>query len=57
MWKQSELIRQHELVREFPLIISTLKAFSEKQIGIKDGRVVDDKGKFIEGYDLSDAVN
>ena len=34
-----------------------MKAFSEKQIGIKDGRVVDDKGKFIEGYDLSDAVN
>jgi len=55
--KLFHLIRQHELVREFPLIISTLKAFSEKQIGIKDGRVVDDKGKLIEGYDLSDAVN
>lgn len=51
------LIRRHELVREFPIIISTLKAFSEKQIGIKDGKVVDANGNFIEGYDLSDEVN
>jgi len=55
--KLFHLIRQHELACEFPLIISTLKAFGEKQIGIKDGKVADDKGNFIEGYDLSDAVN
>jgi len=51
------LIRRHELVREFPLIISTVKAFGEKQISIKDGKVVDGKGDFIEGYDVSDEVN
>jgi len=51
------LIRRHELVREFPLIISTLKAFGENEIGIEDGKVVDVKGNFIEGYDFSDEVN
>jgi hypothetical protein len=51
------LIRRHELVREFPLIISSVKAFGEKQIGIKDGKVVDAKGDYIGGYDLSDEVN
>jgi len=55
--KLFHLIRRHELVREFPLIISTVKAFGEKQIGIKDGKVVDAKGDYIKGYDLSDEVN
>jgi len=52
-----KLIRRHELAREFPLIISTLKAFGENEIGIEDGKVVDVKGNFIEGYDFSDEVN
>ncbi len=55
--KLFHLIRHHELVREFPLIISTVKAFSEKQIGIKNGKVVDAKGNYIEGYDLRDEVD
>lgn len=52
-----KLIRQHELAREFPLIISTLKAFSEKQINIKDGSVIDASGNSIAGYDLTHEVN
>ncbi|TET42069.1 MAG: phosphoglycerate transporter [Dehalococcoidia bacterium] len=50
------LIRQHELAREFPLIISTLKAFSEGSIKIKDGKIVDAQANPIEGYDLSERI-
>lgn len=51
------LIRQHELVREFPLIILTLQALSQGDIGIKDGRVIDAQGKTISGYNLSGKVD
>jgi len=50
-------IRQHELIREFPLIISTLQALSRGEIAIKDREVVDVHGKHIQGYDLSDRIN
>lgn len=52
-----QLIRQHELAREFPLIISTLKALSQKEISISSGKVIDAQGKSINGYDLSEKVN
>jgi len=48
-----QLIRQHELAREFPLIISTLKALSRGEVVIRDGKVVDAQGKPTDGYDLS----
>ena len=51
------LIRQHELVREFPLIISTLQALSQGEVGIKDGKVIDARGKSISGYNLSGKVD
>jgi len=51
------LIRRHELAREFPLIISTLKALSRDEISIKDGKVIDAQGKAIDGYDLSDKID
>jgi phosphoribosylglycinamide formyltransferase 1 len=51
------LIRQHELAREFPLITSTLKALSHGDIGIKNGRVIDARGKVIHGYDLSSEID
>jgi len=51
------LIRQHELAREFPLIILTLQALSRGEIGIKDGRVIDAQGKLISGYNLSGKVD
>jgi len=51
------LIRRHELAREFPLIISTIKALSHGEISIKDGEVIDSRGRPIDGYDLSDKID
>ena len=52
------LIRKHGLAREFPLIIATLKAFSQGEIKITaDKRVVDANGKPIKGYTLTDEIN
>ncbi|MFW6118207.1 MAG: phosphoribosylglycinamide formyltransferase [Chloroflexota bacterium] len=51
------LIRQHELAREFPLIILTLLALSRGQVEIKDKRVIDAQGKPINGYNLSDSID
>ena len=52
------LIREHELVREFPLIISTIKAFSQGRVRITDNkRVVDFEGKPVNGYNLTDEIN
>lgn len=50
-------IRKHGLAREFPLIIATLKAFSEGKVNIKADKVVDSGGKPIKGYDLSDEID
>jgi len=52
-----KLIRQHGLAREFPLIISTLKAFSQGKIRIVAWKVVDAEGKPISGYNLTDEIN
>jgi phosphoribosylglycinamide formyltransferase-1 len=52
------LIRKQGLAREFPIIVSTLKAFGEGKIRITpDKRIVDTKGKVIHGYDLTDDIN
>jgi phosphoribosylglycinamide formyltransferase-1 len=51
------LIRQHELAREFPLIILTLQSLSRNEVGIKDRRVIDTQGKPIKGYDLSAKID
>lgn len=51
------LIRQHGLARESPLIVSTLKAFSQAEIRIESGRVLNRSGERIAGYDLTDEVN
>ena len=53
-----KLIRQYGLAREFPLITSTLKAFSQGKIKITaDKKVVDSEGKPINGYNLTDEIN
>ena len=52
-----KLIRRHGLAREFPLIISTLKAFSEGKVKIEAGKVVDSDGKPINGYNMTDEIN
>ena len=51
------LIRQHGLAREFPLIVSTLKAFGENKIKVEAGKVLDSRGKLIAGYNLTEEVN
>ena len=52
-----KLIRQHGLAREFPLIVSTLSAFSRGEVKIEAGKIFDRSGKQISGYDLTDEVN
>ncbi len=52
-----KLIRKHGLVREFPLIISTLKAFSQGKVKIMAGKVIDSNGKPINGYNLTDEID
>jgi folate-dependent phosphoribosylglycinamide formyltransferase PurN len=52
------LIRKHGLAREFPLIVSTIKAFSQGKIVItEDKKVVDARGRPISGYDLTGEIN
>lgn len=52
-----KLIRKHGLVREFPLIIATLKAFSRGKVRIKEGKVVNAAGKKIRGYNLTKEID
>ena len=51
------LIRKHGLAREFPLIISTLKAFSQGKVSIEKEKVVDAAGRPINGYNLTNEIN
>jgi len=52
-----KLIRQYELAREFPLIISTLKAFSQGKVKIIVGKVTNSEGKPINGYNLTSEID
>jgi len=53
-----KLIRQHGLIREFPLIVSTIKAFSQGKVRITaDKQVVDINRRPINGYDLTSEIN
>ena len=52
-----QLIRKHGLAREFPLIIATLKAFSQGKVKITKGKVVDAEGKPIKGYNLTNEID
>lgn len=62
-WEKSDkqalfhLIRRHELVREFPLIILTLRAISRGEINIEGRRIVDARGRSVGGRNLSVAVD
>ena len=52
-----KLIRRQGLAREFPLIITTLKAFSRGKVRIKKGKVVGADGRKIKGYNLTRQIN
>lgn len=51
------LIREYGLKREFPLIVSTVKAFSEGRVRIEGGRILDREGNAISGYDLTGEID
>lgn len=52
-----QLIRKHGLAREFPLIVYTIKAFSEGKAKITaDKKVADAGGRPIRGYDLTEEI-
>ncbi len=53
-----KLIRQHGLAREFPLIITTLKAFSQGKVKLTaDKKIVNAERRPINGYNLTDEIN
>ncbi len=53
-----KLIREHGVVREFPLVVATIKAFSQGKVKITaDKRVIDAEGHPIHGYDLTTEIN
>jgi phosphoribosylglycinamide formyltransferase-1 len=49
-------IRRQGVMRELPLIVMTLKALAEGRVRIEYGKVLDERGKRIEGYCLNDEV-
>jgi folate-dependent phosphoribosylglycinamide formyltransferase PurN len=53
-----QLIRQHGVIRELPLIITTVQAFSQGRVKITpDKQVVDAQGKPIKGCDLTAEID
>jgi folate-dependent phosphoribosylglycinamide formyltransferase PurN len=53
-----QLIRRHGVVRELPLIITTIQAFSRGGVKITaNKKVVDAQDRPIEGYDLSKEID
>jgi len=52
-----QIIRQHGLSRELPLIVQTLKALCNSEVRIESGQIFDRQGQPLSGYDLSQEVN
>ena len=53
-----KLIRQYGVARELPLIIATIKAFSQGKVKITtDKRAIDTEQRPIHGYDLTDEIS
>ncbi|MFC1906093.1 phosphoribosylglycinamide formyltransferase [Chloroflexota bacterium] len=50
-------IRQYGLMREYPLIVTSIKAFSEGRVKIDNGNIVDSKGSKIDACDLSSEID
>jgi len=51
-----QLIRRYGVAREIPLVVSTVRAFSEGHVRIDRGQVLGADGTRIEGYDLTDDI-
>jgi phosphoribosylglycinamide formyltransferase-1 len=52
-----KLIRQRGVVREHPLVLSTINAFSEGNVRVEGETVVDRTGRPIAGYDLTAEID
>ncbi len=52
-----KLIRQQGVVREHPLVLSTVNAFSQGNVRIEGERIVDKGGRPIAGCDLTEEIN
>ncbi|ADJ25993.1 formyl transferase domain protein [Dehalogenimonas lykanthroporepellens BL-DC-9] len=50
-------IRRHGMIRELPLMVSTIKALSEGAIRIENGLVYSQSGLLTGGYDLSKEID
>jgi len=51
-------IRQHGAVRELPLTVATIRAFSQGKVRItKDRQVVDAAGHLTKGYNLTQEID
>lgn len=52
-------IRRHGVARELPLVVATLLAFAQGRVrlDLATGQVVDDRGRVIAGYDLSQEID
>jgi phosphoribosylglycinamide formyltransferase 1 len=51
-----QLIRQQGVQREIPLVITTVRAFSEGLIRIEEGKVVNRTGEILPGFNLTDEI-
>jgi folate-dependent phosphoribosylglycinamide formyltransferase PurN len=51
------LIRKHGLAREFPLIVSTMDAFAQGKVRIRDKQLIDALEQPIKPYDLSEDID
>jgi phosphoribosylglycinamide formyltransferase-1 len=50
-------IRQHGFIREIPLIITTIRAFSEGRVKVSPNKqITDASGRSISGYDLTEEI-
>lgn len=52
-----KLIRQQGVIREHPLVLSTINAFSRGHVRIEGETVVDRAGRPIPGYDLTEEID
>ena len=50
-------IRRHGMVRELPLIVSTIKAFSRGTIKVHRGQLYDQSSQLTGGYDMSEEID
>ena len=51
-----QLIRQHGMARERPLVVETLRAFALGRVSVREGAVVDGSGRALPGLDLTQEI-